>query len=121
MPSTGSLSRALTSTATYWAPSSTDQYGDTTFAAPLELSAVNGTGVRWEEASERFVNVNERGDQEQGRAKVWTLHAVVKGGYLYLGSSSATNPETVSGADQIRRVEFVSDLHDSVRLYKAFL
>ena len=121
MTTRGSLLRSMNQTATYWAPSTTDQYGDTTFATPIELSPENGDGVRWEERSERIIDVNDRGDQDQGRAVVWTLRAVVKGGYLYRGISTATSPETVTGADQIRRVEFVSDLKDSVKLYKAFL
>ena len=110
-----SIGRTLKQTATYWAPSSTpfNEYGDPNLATPLPIK------VRWEDRAERFINM--KGDEDHSRAIVWTLREVVVGSYLYLGDVTTANPETVVGADQVRRVEFTPDIKGRVFLYKLFL
>lgn len=108
-----SIERSLKQTCTYWAASSYDAYGDPVFAAPVTFKC------RCETKTEKFINA--KGDEEQSRSILYTQTAVAVGGYLYVGTSAATDPETVTGADQIRHVDGTTDIKATTTLYKAFL
>jgi hypothetical protein len=113
------LTRVMKQTATYWALSSFDKYGDPSFAAPVVLDPDDQTGVRWEDRTEQFID--DKGDIAHSRAWVWSeTTEFTVGSYLYLGSSSTVNPET-AGGDQIRRVEKTPDVGNKRTLYKAIL
>jgi len=87
------LDRFYRQTLTYWGAPVTDGYGGWTFATPVEIQG------RWEDKQELFINA--KGEQALSRARVFVDQAVVNGGYLYSGTSSATNPQLVDGAHRI--------------------
>lgn len=107
------MDRVLTQTLTQWVKTSYTQYADPVFDEPIEIAG------RYEQRTEQFVL--QSGDQGQSRAIVYTTTLVSIGDYLYLGYSEATDPETVTDADQVRRVELVPDKNARVFLYKIFL
>ena len=108
-----SIGRSLRQDATYWAYSSTNKYGDPTFATPVDVT------VRWEARNVVFTDKN--GEQTHSKAIVYCMTSLAVDGYLYLGTSTATNPESVSGADRIRRVDATPDIRATTNLYKAYL
>lgn len=120
------IRRLMNQTATYWPLNATtpyDSYGDPAYTStsPQLLTPGEDTGVRWEDKNEEFIDT-KTGDQIQSRAVVWSAStAFVSGGYLFLGRSSSTTPESVTGADMIRNVSQVPDTKGKVILYKAFL
>ena len=116
------IKRMLKQTATWWDLSSTpyDQYGDPSFSAPIILDPADGAGVRWEDKVQEFIN--KTGERDFGRAVVWSqTTAFAVGDYLYLGTSVATNPETVTGSDRVKYVEKIYDIKAQAFLYKALL
>lgn|SRR3990167_1855548 len=115
------LDRLMKQTATWWEFQSFSAYGDPSFDAPEILSPDDDQGVRWEDVSNLFIE-GKTGDEQQSRSVVWSVStAFAVGDYLYLGISTATNPESVSGADRVRGVEKVFDIKGRKYLYKAFL
>ncbi len=112
----------LRQVATYWKPAAApyDSYGDSSFIAPVILHPRDNKGVRWENKSIKFVRPN--GDEDVSRALVWSSTTqFVVGGYLYLGASTATDPETVTGAFQILTVGFVPSVKGLNPIWKAVL
>ena len=107
------IRRMLKQTVTYWAPSTFDKFGDPSFVAPTTFVA------RFE--SKNVVFTDKNGEQSHSKAIVYSTTVVAVDGYLYLGTSSTTNPESVSGADRIRRVDIDPNIKDTVTLYKSYL
>jgi len=107
------ITRQLRQTGTYWNPTTTDKWGDPSFDAPEEAD------VRYENTTEEFIMTG--GETAESRAIVYSLIQPVVGGYWYRGSSSATNPESVTGADKIRRVDACPDIKARTTLYKSYL
>ncbi len=70
--------RAMKQLAVYWAPLDEDEYGQPTFASPVQIA------VRWEDAVEEFINPN--GDKEMSRAKLIVDRDLDNKGYLWLGN-----------------------------------
>ena len=112
-------------TATHWELSDSapaDRFGNKAFktAAPILLTPDNGNGVFWQDKVDK--TINNKGDVIMYRGIVWSATTEFEvGDYLYRGRSSATNPQTVTGADQIRVVERITDVKSDTVLYKAFL
>lgn len=114
------LNSSMKQTATWWDLSSYNEFGDPSFAAPELLTPADGNGVRWENRSDKIPM--KTGDQDQGHAVVYSaVTEFAVGDYLYLGTSSATDPETVSGADRVIHAEKIPDVQNRVTLYKAVL
>lgn len=112
----GFLARLLKQDGTYWAPHATtpyDEYGDQSWVTPAEIKC------RWEDRNEVFLDT--KGEQRHSKVWVWSTTSMAVDGYLFLGTSSTANPETVSGADKILRVEAVPDVKNRMTLYKAWL
>ena len=107
------LTRLLKQDATYWSHSSYDEYGDQSWASPVAIKC------RWEDRSQIFLD--EKGEQVHSKACVWTTTELAVDGYLFLGTSSTANPETVSGADKILRIESCPDVKNRTTIYKALL
>ena len=107
------IRRMLKQTVTYWSYSSYDKYGDPSFAAPTTFVA------RFE--SKNVVFTDKNGEQAHSKAIVYSTTAVAVDGYLFLGTSTTTNPESVSGADRIRRVDIDPNIKGTGALYKAYL
>ena len=89
--------RNLRQTATYWAPSTPDGFGSRSYSAPV---AVN---CRWTQKQELFVD--SAGKEVLSQAVVWCDTDVALEGYLYLGTSTETDPSTLDGAFEIRQWE----------------
>ncbi len=111
----GSISRGFKQTITYWQPADTpyDQYGDQSFKTPVGVTA------RYEQRTELFML--KTGDQSQSRAIVYASAAFQVDGYILLGTNTAGNPQTVTGADKIRMVHGVPDGKAVTTLFKAYL
>lgn len=103
----------LSETITYWTPASHDHFSKETWSTPTTISG------RWESRSERFATA--LGEEAISNAKVYLASEVTVAGWLYPGTSSASDPTTVSGAFPIRRAERVPTLREEEYIYKALL
>lgn len=104
----------LTHEATYWAPGTPDGFGQSSYATPVPVSC------RWEDKAVMFVSP-ATGKQEISSSRVFMDASVALDGFLYLGTSAATDPKTVTGAKRIAAVKRISDLSDSSTLYTVYL
>ena len=100
-------------TATYWSPSGVDGFGKQTFSAPQQID------VRWQERQELFVNAE--GENDVSRAAVYCNQLVEKGGYLFLGSESSMDPESVTEAFRIKALSRSPNITATRELIKAWL
>lgn len=117
------IRRLCTQVATYWAPSATpfNTYGDPAFLAPVVLDPATFTGVRWEDKTDEMITT-KTGDQQQSKAIVWSAATTFKvGGFLFLGSSAASNPTTVAGAHIILQTSDDISLYGENFSHKAWL
>lgn len=80
---------------TYWGPPAPDGSGGKTFDAPV---AIRG---RWEEVAEEVFSL--QGKLFISKSCVWVSQEVEAGGYLYRGTSVATDPTITPGAEEIGR------------------
>lgn len=101
-------------TATYWAPSTLNEYAEQAFASPVPLS------VRWEQKTETLID-KATGKEQKSQAVVYTTQDVLEEGFLYLGTSVATNPKTVAGAFPIKRFEKTPSVGGTNHIRKALL
>ena len=104
---------ALNQTATYWAKTGIDGYGKPSFSSPVSWS------VRWQDVS---VVVRGGGFQEiNSSTMVLTKDIPTAGDYIYLGTSSVSDPLTVAGAREVGFVSRSPSLNGNGILYKAVL
>lgn len=105
----------LPQTATYWSPggvaATAGAFGDRDFGSPVSISC------RWQEGMDFGVDVT--GWERSPKAVIYTKTQVQEGGYLYLGSSSETVPETTQGAYLILSVLGSPTIDNDDKLYKA--
>jgi hypothetical protein len=100
--------------ATYWTPSTLNEYGEKTFANPTTLT------VRWEEKTEQFID-RETGKEQRSHSVVYTNVDVVEDGFLFLGTSVSTTPKEVDKAFPIRRVDKSPSLKGNKYVRKVWL
>lgn len=105
--------RRMKQIATYWAPAPADLYGNTSFAAPVLVM------VRWQAQAVLFVN--SEGREETSSAVVYPAMPLAIQGYIFLGTSVASNPKTVAGAYEIRQLGGSPNLRQTETLAKVFL
>lgn len=105
--------RALKQTVTVWEPGSKDEWGKVTWSTPVTISA------RWEERREEFLN--DRGQIEVSQAVVNTNTSVSTGAWVFLGTSTASDPTTVSGAFPVKRSQKIPSLNAKDFVYRLFL
>lgn len=105
--------RQLRETLTYWAPASHDHWGKETWNDPVTISG------RWEDRAERFAT--PLGEEAISNAKVFLASGVTVAGWIFSGTSTASDPTTVSGAYPVRRAEKIPTLRESEYIYKAYL
>lgn len=105
--------RHMHQTITYWSPDGIDAFGGRTFGAPLEIKG------RWQDKADLFRDSDGR--EVVSSAVVYVDQDVELRGYLYLGSSSASNPQTVDGAREIRNIGRSPDLGATQTLHKVWL
>lgn len=102
--------RGMVMSLTYWAPNGSDRYGKMQFAAPI---TVNG---RWEDKQQEFISPT--GDTLTSKSVAYALQPILIDGYLYNGTSAASDPRSVTGARQVRqslRVPSLSTLEEVVQ------
>lgn len=100
-------------TITYWAPGVSDGYGITTYSAPTTMIC------RWEQKAEELRDPS--GEMITSMAKVYLPAEVDIGGYIFLGTSAATDPSGVEKAYQIRMVGSIPDLRNLQKIHIAYL
>lgn len=106
------ISSLLNQTITYWSVTP-DGYGGYTFGTPVQILG------RWEDKVEAFVNPT--GVQQYSQAVVYTETDLAPEGYVFLGTSVASDPTTVSGAQRILDYAKTPDLEAGVFLRKVML
>lgn len=107
------IDSARTQTATYWARSGVDNFGDPSFNAPVQIL------VRWVDSNEVFVN--DSGEEERARSIVQLGQDVKSGDYLYLGTSAATDPTSTVGAFKVKSFRKVPSIDGTLYSRKVYL
>lgn len=113
MPLQSAFNRLFNEDITYWAPSTEDEYGDKTFVAPVTICC------HWEDKVLAFFDSN--GEEVHSRSIVYTDSLTENGGWLFRGTSVVADPTALSGADRIRQVMRVDDVHNRATVYKLVL
>jgi hypothetical protein len=96
------LERNLKQDLVYWAPGTPDGFGGKTFITPVAILG------RWEDRTNLFIDSN--GNESRSSSRVYLKQDVVLEGYLFLGTSTASDPLTVAGAKEIRDFRKIPDL-----------
>lgn len=108
------LPNLLAQTITYWAPTGArDGYGHYNAWARSTLVG------RWEDRIETITT--RTSDEYHSESRIFLQSSVVVGGWLYLGSSSASDPKTVDGAREIVKSQQLPSVDATETLYKAWL
>lgn len=100
-------------TATHWTITQ-DRFGGYTFSAPTTFIC------RWEDKTDEFMDANGR--QAISRAFVYTERELELEDYLYLGSTAAADPETVTPKHkvaQVRRRDLIPSV-DGLKTHKKY-
>lgn len=106
--------RHMTETATYWGKPTDDGLGNFTFPSPSTIT------VRWQQKNELFRDANA--NEVISTAVVYVPQALEIEGWLALGDETGeSDPQSVSGAHEIRQVGFSDDLRGNKRLHKTWL
>lgn len=101
-------------TATYWAPSTLNEYGEQSFIAPTQIS------VRWQSKLELIID-RETGKEIISKAIIYLNQDVTENGFLYLGVSSESNPKSEDASFLIRRVDKTPNLKGTKYTRKVWL
>jgi len=111
------IERMLKQICVYWAPIGTDNYGNPTFASPVELAC------RWEAATEEFLSF--MGERELSNALVYVESDVKPRGVLMLGElTDITDSVSIKENDnawEIRRFDSTPTLKATKFLREAYL
>ena len=100
------LSRLLKQTLVYWAPGSIDGYGNSAFAAAVEIAC------RWEDVETIFVDSNGENDAASSRVYIAGTVSVALDGRMYLGLlNDLSAPEQLdpSGIEGVLRLVSAGD------------
>ncbi len=89
--------RRLVQTITYWLPVYSGGWNEPT---SFTRSIISG---RWEDKIIKFVD--DGGNERDARAIIYVSQAVKTTGYLYLGTSVASDPRDVVNAFPVRKIE----------------
>ena len=107
------LTRNLFQNVTHWAANTVDGSFDPGFVAPAALKG------RWEDRIVKFID--EQGAENESRSVVYLSISVDIGDYLFLGTSTVTDPTTVSGAYEVRDYREVSSVKNTQKERRAIL
>jgi len=97
---------------THWV-GSRDGFGAFSFGTPVALKG------RWQEKAEQFRS--PAGDDQTSKSVVYLEADVDIGDYLFLGTSIAADPATLSGALAVQQFMNTPDLRNLRNLRKVFL
>lgn len=98
---------------TVWTVTGSDLYGKSTYASPVTKAC------RWEEKTEEVVD--KHGETYMSKARVFFAESIPLESYVYLGTSAAADPTTVSAAREVRQVATTPDLRALKSLQVAYL
>ncbi len=107
------ITRRYNQKVTYWAVGSVDSSGDPTFATPVAIN------VRWEQRTVVFTT--PVGEEKSSTDVVFVKQDMVEGDFLFLGTSTATDPTTVLAAKEIQGWSKLPQLVGSEFERRAFL
>ena len=107
------VTRNLKQNITYWSPGVPDGYGGKTWGTPTTIKG------RWEDRTE-FI-IDSQGRQIASLAVVFLVSDVELEGYLYNGTSTESDPTTVSGAREIRSFSKIPTLRFNAYERRAYL
>ncbi len=96
--------RKLTQTATLWEMATLDSAGDPAFSS----GSPSAVTVRWEDRKELFTGPD--GEEQVARAVIYLSVDVETGDYLFLGTSVAADPRTVTNAFLIKDFRKIPDI-----------
>lgn len=97
----------------YWANPVEGGFGDITYDGPTYLN------TKWEDRIETFIDLS--GVERRSKAIVFVQTPLEVGGYLYKGTSVASDPTTVANAWKIQRFDEIPDLRGLNVCYRAFV
>lgn len=96
--------RGLTQTATLWEVDGSDSAGDPAFSS----GSPQAITVRWEDRTELFLGAD--GEERRAQAVIYLSVDVDLGDYLFLGTSVAVDPRTVTDAFVVKNFRKTPDL-----------
>ena len=105
--------RRMKQAATYWPPGEPDGFGGTGFGDPETVR------VRWQDKAELFIDSEAR--EVASSAVVYPEKPLEVGGYLVLGESAETDPQSVGDAKEIRQSGNSPNLRQTEKLNKVWL
>lgn len=112
--SLGAYTRTLRQSATYWGPSTQDEFGQVSWDAPILIPC------RWQDKPVLFTS--PEGAQILAQSQVYTLIKPVNQGFLYLGDATGVaNPQFQEGAKEIKQVYATVDLGNNYSVIKSML
>ena len=103
----------VTTTITYWGSPTPDGSGGKTFAAPVAIPGF------WQDHVEQLYD--NKGNMIVSRAVVFVDTDLVPGGYLFNGTSVATDPAVVTGAYEIKNFSKIPSIGQTKFERKAVL
>ena len=98
---------------THWAQGAPDGYGGNSYSAPVVLKG------RWEKRTDLVVSPN--GENITSKARIFLDKEIGLGDYLYLGSSTVSDPRTVSGAYEVLQVRKIPSVDGTRFEYIVYL
>lgn len=96
------INRNLRQDITYWPPGSPDGFGGVSYGTPAARLG------RWEDKSDLFIDTD--GQEVRSIAIVYLKEDVSLQGYLFLGTSTASNPTLINRAFEIRAFSKIPNL-----------
>lgn len=109
----GITDRNLIQDATLWVTTGSNGYGGYDFNTPQAIK------VRWLTKRKLFINFG--GEEETSNSEVYCAVDMAVGDYLYLGTSTETDPTSISGAFQVKAFEKIPSLRNLEILRSALL
>ena len=100
--------------ATYWEKSSINEYGEQTFNSPVQKN------VRWENKLNIAID-KKTGKIIDNTTVVYIKELLKQDGYLYLGTTTESNPKNLTDAYRIKRVDNFVGLRNTRTIYKVYL
>ena len=100
-------------TVTHWPKGTPDGYGGYSYGAPVQITA------RWQDGRSLHWAIGQTGDQINALA--YSTTAIKVDDFLYLGTSTSTDPTTVDDANIVKDVYAGSALDGVRRLYRAVM
>ena len=115
------INRLSVQTAVYWGTPVNDGYGGYTFDDPVEIL------VRWEDKNVLFKDNTGRELISKAQVFIHSDYTVEEEGWLYLGDlddsglDSASTPDEVDGAFQIKRINKIPPIGKTENIISVYL